>query len=112
MSADAEKPRDQPCYAVFFTSRRTPGDQGYDAMAARMEELAAEQPGFLGIESARGADGFGITISYWRSLEELQAWKRVAEHRGAQQLGRERWYEQYRVRVARVEWAYEYEFHR
>ncbi len=111
MSARPEKPN-VPCYAVIFTSRRTPEDQGYDDMAVRMEELAAEQPGFLGIESARGSDGFGITISYWRSLDELQAWKQVAEHRGAQQLGRERWYTEYQVRVARVEWAYEYGFHR
>ncbi len=74
-----------------------------------MEELATQQPGFLGLESARGADGLGITVSYWRSLEELQAWKAVAEHRVAQQLGRERWYERYHVRVARVEYEYQFE---
>ena len=98
----------EPCYAVIFTSRRTEGDHGYTDMAARMEELAAEQPGYLGLESARGEDGVGITVSYWRSLEDLQAWKQVSEHRMAQQLGRERWYERYHVRVARVEYAYDF----
>ena len=100
----------EPYYAVIFTSRRTEGDQGYADMDRRMEELAADQPGFLGLESTRGEDGLGITVSYWRSLEALQAWKQVAEHRMAQQFGRDRWYERYHVRVARVE--YEYDFTR
>ena len=56
-----------PYYAVIFTSVRTEGDAGYGETAARMEELAREVPGYLGIESARGADGFGITVSYWAS---------------------------------------------
>ena len=53
-----------PYYAVIFSSRRASVDEGYGAMADRMEELAAAQPGFLGVESTRGADGFGITVSY------------------------------------------------
>jgi len=75
-------------------------------MAARMIELAAEQPGFLGIESARGDDGLGLTISYWESEEAIAAWKRNAEHQTAQSRGRERWYAAYEVRVAKVERAY------
>jgi len=90
--------------AVIFTSRRTADDdEGYDAMSARMEALAAEQPGFLGIESARGDDGFGITVSYWADAAAARAWKRHAEHVVAQQLGRSRWYDHYRLRVATVE---------
>lgn len=73
-------------------------------MAAVMEHLAATQPGYLGIESAR--DAIGITVSYWRSAADAQAWKAVAEHRIAQQLGRQRWYEAYRVRVATVQREY------
>ena len=92
-----------PYVAVLFTSLRTPEDDaGYDAMAAEMERLGAEQPGYLGIESARGAGGLGITISYWRDAAAARAWKAVAEHLGAQKLGRERWYRAYRVRVAEV----------
>jgi heme-degrading monooxygenase HmoA len=92
-----------PYVAVLFTSLRTPEeDAGYDAMAAEMERLSASQPGYLGIESARGADGFGITISYWRDAAAARAWKAVAEHLGAQKLGRERWYRAYRVRIAEV----------
>lgn len=95
-----------PYYAVIFTSTRAAGDDGYAAMAARMEELARRQPGFLGIESARNPDGTGITVSYWESLESIAAWKANAAHRQAQQRGKSAWYEAYRVRIARVERTY------
>ena len=95
-----------PYYAVVFSSQRTDGDHGYAAMADRMVELARQQPGFLGVESARGADGFGITVSYWASEADIAAWKQQTEHLVAQTLGRERWYAQYSLRVARVERAY------
>jgi Uncharacterized enzyme involved in biosynthesis of extracellular polysaccharides len=93
-----------PYYAVLFTSLRTADDlEGYEAMAERMVELASAQPGFLGIESVRGADGLGITISYWDSLDAIRRWGEQAEHRLAQQMGRSRWYKVFRLRVCRVE---------
>jgi heme-degrading monooxygenase HmoA len=95
-----------PYYAVIFTSRRTAVDEGYDAMADRMVELASRQPGFLGVESARGADGLGITVSYWSSEESIAAWKANAEHRVAQSSGNRKWYEHFETRVAKVERAY------
>jgi heme-degrading monooxygenase HmoA len=98
-----------PYYAVIFSSLRGRGDEGYEMMAERMMELAAEQPGFLGVESIRGADRFGITVSYWASLEAIECWKADAEHRVAQDSGRRLWYEHYTVRVARVERAYEFD---
>ena len=94
-----------PYTAVIFTSTRTDGDHGYAAMAARMEELAAEQPGYLGIESVReGASG--ITVSYWVDDEAAAAWKQVREHLVAQERGRSTWYANYRVQVATVTRAY------
>ena len=95
-----------PYYAVIFSSRRTPGDSGYAAMAERMVELAARQPGFLGVESVRGEDGFGITVSYWRDEQAIAAWKAEVEHVAAQRLGMRNWYAHYEVRVAKVERAY------
>lgn len=95
-----------PYYAVIFSSQRAPGDKGYDLMAVRMVELAAQQPGFLGVESARDRDGFGITVSYWESADAIADWKRHAEHRVAQESGRSTWYEHYELRVAKVERAY------
>jgi heme-degrading monooxygenase HmoA len=103
----AETPQ-PPYYVVTFSSIRTAGDQGYEAMADRMAELALQQPGCLGAESARDAHGFGITNSYWADEESLKAWKQVASHLAAQRIGRDRWYRQYKVRIARVERAYEF----
>ena len=95
-----------PYYSVIFSSLRTPGDNGYAHMADRMIELASAQAGFLGVESARGTGGFGLTVSYWSSLEAIAAWRAQAEHRMAQENGKTRWYEHYEVRIACVERAY------
>ena len=89
-----------PYVAVIFTSLRTAVDRGYAETAAAMNELAAQQPGYLGVESAR--EGVGITVSYWRDEASARAWKQVAEHLAAQRRGREVWYRDYRVRVATV----------
>jgi len=95
-----------PYYAVVFASQRTGADAaGYDAAAERMLALAREQPGFLGVESARGADGFGITVSYWESEAAIRAWREHAEHAVVRAHGRRAWYAHYELRVARVERA-------
>jgi heme-degrading monooxygenase HmoA len=99
----AETPQ-PPYYAVVFSTLRSAEEgDGYGEMAERMEELAREQPGFLGVESVRGADGCGITVSYWASLEAIGRWGAHVEHRLAQAQGRARWYRAYRLRVCRVE---------
>lgn len=103
----ASTPR-PPYYAVIFSSQRTDGDNGYGASADRIAELAAQQPGFLGMESTRGADGFGITVAYFDSEENIRAWKRNTEHADARQKGREVWYSHYEIRIAKVERAYNF----
>lgn len=95
-----------PYYAVIFTSQRTEGDRGYGHMAERMVQFASQQPGFLGVETVRGADGFGITVSYWASEEAIAAWKAHLDHKPAQEAGRRLWYADYQLRVAKVERAY------
>ena len=100
MSSIAKTPP-TPYYAVIFTSERTAGDDGYQAMVATMVELATRQPGFLGFESAR--EGVGITVSYWTDLESISNWKAHAAHQEAQKLGREKWYSAFKVRIAKVQ---------
>ena len=94
-----------PYYAVIFSSRRTDVDAGYAEAASAMLALAAQQPGFLGVESAR-SDGVGITVSYWESEAAIANWRRNAEHTAVREQGRSRWYAHYEVRVAKVERAY------
>ncbi|TCQ82690.1 heme-degrading monooxygenase HmoA [Ochrobactrum sp. BH3] len=98
-----------PYFVVSFSSQRFGEDGGYGEMAERMAELAAQQPGYIGVESARDAEGFGITNSFWADEESIRAWKRDVDHLVAQKLGRLQWYETYRVRIARVERAYGFE---
>jgi heme-degrading monooxygenase HmoA len=98
-----------PYYAVIFTSKRTEGDNGYGKTSERMVELAQQQPGFLGYDSARGVDGIGITVAYWKDEESIKNWKRHLEHQEAQKQGREQWYQSYQLRIAKVERAYGFE---
>ncbi|MEV2252413.1 antibiotic biosynthesis monooxygenase [Streptomyces sp. NPDC050147] len=106
-------PFEPPYYTVVFTSVRTAAadgqDDGYDETAARMDELVAAVPGFLGMESARTPGGLGITVGYFRDADAIQQWRADAEHRTAQKRGRGEWYETYSVHVAKVERSYGFE---
>ena len=104
--ADTPEP---PYYAVIFTSQRNGDDaDGYAEAAEAMSALATQQPGYLGAESVRGEDGIGITVSYWRSEDDILSWKRHAEHAAIRNRGRRDWYTRYITRVAKVERAYDW----
>ena len=96
----------KPYYAVIFTSTQTETIEGYSEMAEKMENLAKQQKGFIGIDSARNE--VGITVSYWESLEAIKNWKANTDHLFAQQKGREQWYNWYNVRICKVEREYEF----
>lgn len=95
------KTPEPPYYAVIFTSTRTGVDNGYLEMAEKMFNLASEQDGFLGVESAR--EEVGITVSYWRDLESIKKWKINTEHCFAKEKGRKQWYKAYKTRISKVE---------
>lgn len=97
-----------PYYAVVFSSIRRDNDYGYEITAEKMTALAQKQKGFLGMESARNE--LGITVSYWKTLEDIQNWKNVSEHKIAQQNGQEIWYNSYKVRICKVERDYDFVF--
>jgi heme-degrading monooxygenase HmoA len=100
-------PPEPPYYLVVFSSQRhASNEREYAQAAQRMVALAARQPGFLGVDSARGADGFGITVSYWRDEASIKTWREHAEHLPVQRAGRDRWYERFAIHVARVERRY------
>ncbi|WRS26503.1 antibiotic biosynthesis monooxygenase [Oscillospiraceae bacterium MB08-C2-2] len=99
---------DAPYYAVIFKSKRSSGDNGYDEMARQMLMKAELQEGFLGIDSVRGSDGIGITVSYWASLENIEKWKHDTLHMQAKAGGRAKWYEDYTIRICKVEYDNEF----
>ena len=101
MIAETPKP---PYYAVIFTSTRTEVDNNYAAVADRMVELAQQQDGFLGIESARNE--LGITVSYWKDLESIKKWSQNARHQEAKQKGKSSFYAVFKTRISKVEREY------
>jgi heme-degrading monooxygenase HmoA len=101
MIAKTPKP---PYYAVIFTTRFTDDKNGYEKMASRMEELAKEQDGFLGLETVRKE--LGITVSFWKNLKAIKDWKNNLEHIEARKLGRSIWYKQFKLRICKVERDY------
>lgn len=92
-----------PYYAVIFTSERTDGDKGYAQTADEMVNLASQQSGFLGVESVRDQEGWGITVSYWKSLDAIKTWKENIRHQIAQEKGKKEWYKSFTIRVCKVE---------
>jgi heme-degrading monooxygenase HmoA len=99
--------RNPGAIAVIFLSRRNADDpDGYAAAAEAMEQQAARQPGYLGIDSVRDAAGDGITISWWADEAAAHAWRAHAAHRPIQARGRSDWYDRYEVVVAEVTRSY------
>ncbi len=96
----------EPYYAVIFTSTQKENIEGYSEMVVKMEELAKDQEGFLGIDSAK--ENVGITVSYWKALDDIQKWKQNSEHLLAQQKGKNQWYNWYNVKICKVEREYEF----
>lgn len=104
MSRIASTP-EPPYYAVIAPAVLSRDTEGYAETAAELFALAAEQPGFLGIETCADAR-FSIAVSYWESLEAIAAWRARAEHVVAKDRGRRQWFAAYATRIARVERAY------
>lgn len=108
MSKIAKTPK-APYYAVIFTSIRTLEENGYGKVADELMDMVSRQEGFLGAESVRNTEGFGMTISYWDSLDSINKWKKNDPHMKAKELGRKMWYSQYMIRICKVEWDHFFE---
>jgi heme-degrading monooxygenase HmoA len=92
-----------PYYAVIFTSIRTSEDNGYEKMADEIVDIVSKQKGFLGAESVRNEEGFGMTISYWDSLDSINKWRNNGPHMQAKEMGKKTWYSKYMIRICKVE---------
>jgi heme-degrading monooxygenase HmoA len=90
-----------PSYVVIFRSLLQENSKGYEQTAKRMGQLAKKQAGFVALSSAR-QNSFGITVSYWESLEAIKNWKENAEHLLAQKKGKQRWYQDYSIQICKI----------
>jgi heme-degrading monooxygenase HmoA len=107
MSADFAATPSPPYYAVIFSSLRAEGDDGYGDAARELFAEVSKIEGFLGVESIRGANGFGITTAYFADEAAILRWREDARHKVAQERGKTGWYSHYSVRIGRIERAYE-----
>lgn len=96
-------PFEPPYYAVIFRSKRSEGDFGYAEASRAMFEEVKKLDGFLGMDSVRGADGVGITVSYWKTMESIEAMRENTSHKAAKRLGKLQWYDAYSIRICKVE---------
>jgi heme-degrading monooxygenase HmoA len=103
MFAKTPKP---PYFTVVFTSQRTKIEEGYTEMNDSLWNDAQKLDGFLGAESLRNEEGFGVTVLYFKDMETIQEWSKYQKHLRAKEMGKEKWYEGYRVRIAKVEREY------
>ncbi len=96
--------------AVIFISQRTDDDDaGYDEASAAMAGFAQDQPGYIGMDSVRGAGGLGITVSYWASDADAKAWRDHGEHALIRDAGRDRWYSHYSLHVGEITRSYDWQ---
>ena len=96
--------------SVIFVAQRTDTDaDGYARAADMMVKLAEQQEGFIHMDSARGSDGLGITVSYWTSEESAKAWRDHPEHVVIRDAGRDRWNRDYTLHVAEITRSYDWQ---
>jgi heme-degrading monooxygenase HmoA len=89
---------------VVFRSKLGPeAGADYGEMAVEMLARAKTMPGFLEFKSFKAEDGERVSLVYWEDEDTMRAWRNDPRHREAQRLGRERWYDAYRIEVAHVE---------
>jgi heme-degrading monooxygenase HmoA len=100
------KTPDPPYYTVIFTSVRTEVDEGYSEMNEALWLDAQKLPGFIGAEAFRDEDRFGVTVLYFKDLETIHEWSKYQKHLRAKEMGKQKWYSDYRVRIAKVEREY------
>src|ERR1700744_3676070 len=85
---------------TLFRSRLRPEHQNeYSEWATKIHDLAVTMPGFISVKTFAAEDGERITVVEFESEETMRAWRNQADHREAQDLGRKRFYSQYRIQI-------------
>jgi heme-degrading monooxygenase HmoA len=94
---------------IFRSTRTEHSTEEYEEWSHRMDRLVVTMPGYMGHVSFHDdSSRTGITVSYFRSMHMLEAWREMPEHRAAQALGRSRFYEDYEIEVAEIVRHYEW----
>ena len=97
-----------PYVCAVFTSIRTEINEGYEQMNDILFKEINKVSGYLGNETFRDKDGFGVNVSYWKDMKSLKYWRDNELHKKAQALGKSKWYKEYKLRICKVERNYEF----
>lgn len=84
---------------IFRTRLRAGVEKEIEALGAQMYELASSMPGFISYREYGAADGESVAIVEFESPETLATWREHPEHKAAQELGRQRFFAEYRIQV-------------
>jgi heme-degrading monooxygenase HmoA len=106
-------PRDRQSIALYrmgasmivtvFRARLRPGlREEYLAIVDRMSALASSMPGYVSHKGFFADDGERVTVVEFESMDATRAWRMHPEHREAQRLAKERYYESYSVQVCEM----------
>jgi heme-degrading monooxygenase HmoA len=91
--------------AVIFELEPKPSlAQRYFDLADSLKASLMGQDGFVSIERFESVNQPGryLSLSFWRDEDAISRWRNMAAHRGAQCMGRDEIFTQYRLRVAQV----------
>ena len=90
--------------AIFEVWPEDGRTEQYLAMAADMRSLVERIDGFISVERFESLTNPGkiLSVSFFRDEAALDEWRRLAEHRQAQDAGREFLFRDYRLKVAEV----------
>ncbi|CAM3834717.1 antibiotic biosynthesis monooxygenase family protein [Parendozoicomonas haliclonae] len=96
-------------YAVIFEVQIKEGCQDtYLALGAKMREKVGSYEGVISAERFTSVvtEGKICSLSYWESEEAIARWKQDMEHQMCQREGQMSLFEDYRIRIAKVERDY------
>jgi len=89
-----------PMVTLFWSRFRDDIDEAaYRDDAERVHALAQSMPGFISIKRYRADDGERLSVVMFESEAQQSEFRKLAEHRAAQQRGRESYYQSYRLMV-------------
>ncbi|MGH9577018.1 MAG: antibiotic biosynthesis monooxygenase family protein [Terriglobales bacterium] len=88
---------------LFFSRLTDQAGEDYYQMDEELSQLVKDAPGFMGVKSFKAEGGERLTVVWWKDEETLRQWRELPRHRVAQQTGRERWYQHYRMEIARIQ---------
>ena len=76
--------------------------QEYGQRAGKLFEIVAAMPGFRSIRDYESEDGERLSVIEFDSHESLAAWRDHAEHRVAQELGKQSYYAEYHLQICEL----------